>query len=83
MTDMATLTIRSVPQRTLRRLKALAKRQNVSMEQAVRDLLEEHTGERSAVLEQIERSWERQARRPNAEEIDSWIEAGRNGPRFE
>ena len=78
MIDMATLTIRNVPQRTVRRLKALAKRQNVSMEQAVRILLEEHTGERSAVLEQIESSWERQARRPTAEEIDAWIAVGRN-----
>jgi plasmid stability protein len=80
---MATLTIRDVPQRTVRRLKALAKRQNVSMEQAVRDLLEEHTGERSAVLRQIESSWQRQARRPTAEEIDSWIEVGRNRSRPE
>lgn len=77
---MATLTIRNVPQRTVRRLKALAKRKNVSMEQAVRDLLEQHAGDRSAVLEQIERSWEQQARRPTAEEIDSWIEVGRQGP---
>jgi plasmid stability protein len=77
---VATLTIRNVPQRTVRRLKALAKRQNVSMEQAVRELLEERTGDRSAVLEEIERSWERQASRPKAEEIDSWIEVGRQGP---
>jgi plasmid stability protein len=78
MTRVATLTIRNVPQRVVRRLKALAKRQNVSMEQAVRDLLEEHAGERSAVLEQIEGAWERQTRRPKAEEIDAWIAAGRH-----
>jgi plasmid stability protein len=83
MTEMATLTIRNVPQRTLRRLKALAKRQNVSMEQAVRNLLEEQAGDRSAVLEEIERSWERQASRPTAEEIDSWIEVGRSRPQSE
>jgi chromosome segregation and condensation protein ScpB len=83
MTDVATLTIRDVPQRTVRRLKAFAKRQNVSMEQAVRNLLEEHTGDRSVVLEEIERSWERQTSRPKAEEIDSWIEVGRNSGRSE
>jgi plasmid stability protein len=83
MTDVATLTIRNVPQRTVRRLKALAKRQNVSMEQAVRELLEERAGERAAVLEQIESSWERQTRRPTAEEIDSWIEVGRSRPHSE
>ena len=83
MVAMATLTIRNVPQRVVRRLKALAKRQNISMEQAVRTLLEEHAGDRSAVLEEIERSWERQARRPTAEEIDAWIEVGRQDPRSE
>ena len=44
---------------------------------------EEHAGDRSAVLEEIERSWERQARRPTAEEIDAWIEVGRQDPRSE
>jgi plasmid stability protein len=80
MTHMATLTIRNVPQRVVRRLKALAKRQNVSMEQAVRSLLEEQAGDRSAVLAEIERTWERQASRPTAAEIDTWIEVGRQHP---
>jgi plasmid stability protein len=75
---VATLTIRNVPQRIVRRLKAFAKRQNTSMEQVVRDLLEEHAGDRSAVLEHIQASWERQARRPSAAEIDTWIAAGRD-----
>jgi plasmid stability protein len=78
MDSVATLTIRNVPQRVVRRLKALAKRHNASMEQVVRDLLEEYAGERSSVLKQVEASWERQARRPGAREIDSWITAGRN-----
>jgi hypothetical protein len=76
---MATLTIRNVPQRVVRRLKALAKRRNVSMEQVVRDLLEERAGERSTVLAQIEDSWKRQAGRPTADEIDRWIAEGRHG----
>ena len=74
---MATLTIRDVPARVVRGLKALAKRRNTSMEQEVRELLEEHVTERAAVLGQIESSWGRQSRRPTAEEIDRWINAGR------
>ena len=78
MTDaMATLTIRDVPARIVRGLKALAKRRNTSMEQEVRELLEEYVTERSQVLRQIEDSWARQSRRPAAEEIDRWINAGR------
>jgi hypothetical protein len=74
---MATLTIRDVPARVVRGLKALAKRRNTSMEQEVRELLEEYVTERSSVLKQIESSWKKQKRRPNAGEIDSWISAGR------
>jgi plasmid stability protein len=74
---MATLTIRNVPARVVRSLKALAKRRNTSMEQEIRELLEEHVMERGSVLKQIEASWARQSRRPSAEEIDSWINAGR------
>ena len=54
---MATLTIRNVPARVVRGLKALAKRRNTSMEQEVRELLEEHVAERSSVLKQVEASW--------------------------
>ena len=75
--SMATLTIRNVPTRVVRGLKALAKRRNTSMEQEVREMLEDHVAERSSVLRQIEDSWSRQQRRPAAEEIDRWITAGR------
>jgi plasmid stability protein len=75
---MATLTIRNVPQRVVRRLKSLARQQDSSMEQLVRDLLEQHAGDRASVLRQIEASYERQARRPTAEEIDDWISNGRD-----
>jgi plasmid stability protein len=74
---MATLTIRNVPARVVRSLKALAKRRNTSMEQEIRDLLEEYAMERASVLKQIEASWARQTRQPSAKEIDSWINAGR------
>jgi plasmid stability protein len=77
MDAMATITIRNVPTRVVRGLKALAKRRNTSMEQEVRELLEEHVTERSSVLKQIEATWERQVRRPSAQEIDGWVKAGR------
>lgn len=77
MKDSATLTIRNVPTRVVRGLKSLARRRGRSMEQEVRDLLEEHVAERSSVLRQIEASWDRQSRRPSAAEIDCWIAAGR------
>lgn len=78
MLRMATLTIRNVPQRVVRRLKALARRRNTSMEQEVRDLLEDYVSERVSVLKQIEASWDRQSGRPSAEEIDAWIAVGRD-----
>ncbi len=47
------------------------------MEQEVRDLLEEYVGERAAVVDQIEGSWESQSRRPSAAEVDKWLAEGR------
>lgn len=73
----ATLTIRNVPLRVVRNLKSLAKRRHRSMEQEVRDLLEEYVGERAAVLGQIEASWVNQSRRPTATEVEKWISAGK------
>ena len=75
---MPTLTIRNVPARVVRSLKALARRRRRSMEQEVRELLEAHVAERRSVLQQVEAGWARQSRRPTAAEIDTWIEAGRS-----
>ena len=74
---MPTLTIRNVPAKVVRSLKALARRRRRSMEQEVRELLEAHVAERQSVLGQIEAGWARQARRPSTREVDSWIGAGR------
>jgi len=74
---MPTLTIRNVPLKVTRSLKALAERNHRSMEQEIRDILEEHAGDRISALRQIEDSWQRQARRPKAKDVDSWIRAGR------
>ncbi len=74
---MPTLTIRNVPAKVVRSLKALARRHSRSMEQEVRELLEGHVAERQAVLDQIEAGWARQTRRPSATEIDAWLGVGR------
>jgi plasmid stability protein len=75
---MPTLTIRNVPATVVRSLKALARRRRHSMEQEVRELLEVYVSERRSVLDQIEEGWNRQARRPTADEVDAWIAAGRS-----
>jgi plasmid stability protein len=74
---MATLTVRNVPQRTVKSLKALARRNGHSMEQEVRELLEASLNERVAVLDGIEAAWAAQSRRPRASEIDGRILTGR------
>jgi plasmid stability protein len=74
---MATLTIRNVPTKVVNSLKTLAKRNRRSMEQEVRAVLEQHVGDRLALLEEIEHAWTRQTRRPRADEVESWIQSGR------
>jgi hypothetical protein len=74
---MATLTIRNVHPKVVKSLKTLARRHQRSMEQEVRAVLEQHVGDRRALLDEIERSWSRQSRRPQAREVESWIRAGR------
>ena len=75
---MPTLTIRNVPAKVVNSLKSLAKRHNRSMEQVVRNVLEDYVAERRSVLTQIEASWAKQARRPSAREVDAWIAVGRS-----
>jgi len=74
---MATLTVRNVPAKVVKSLKTLARRNRRSMEQEVRSVLEQHVGDRRALLTEVERSWTRQARRPKARELDAWIAEGR------
>lgn len=74
---MPTITVRNVPPKVVQSLKALAKRNNRSMEQEVRELLEGYVAERRAVLDQIEAGWQAQTRRPTAAEIDAWMAVGR------
>jgi plasmid stability protein len=74
---MATLTVRNVPAKVVKSLKTLARRNRRSMEQEVRAVLEQHVGDRLALLDEIEQSWARQARRPKPREIETWIGVGR------
>ena len=74
---MPTLTIRNVPPKVVKSLKALARRRRRSMEHEVRELLEAHVAERRSVLEQMEAGWARPTRRPTAAEISRWIGVGR------
>ncbi len=74
---MATLTVRNVPPKVVKSLKSLARRNGRSMEQEVRTVLEQHVGDRLALLDEIEQSWTRQARRPKPREVEEWIGVGR------
>lgn len=75
---MANLTVRNVPAKVVKSLKTLARRHRRSMEQEIRAVLEEHVGDRRALVDEIEQSWARQTRRPKADEVDSWIQVGRS-----
>ena len=74
---MASLTIRNVPDKVTKSLKTLARKNHRSMEQEVREIINEHVGERLSVLDQIEAAWVKQTRRPTAAEVEGWIATGR------
>lgn len=74
---MATVTIRNLSPKVVKSLKTLARRNRRSMEQEVRAVLEQHVGNRLALLDAIEESWTRQTRRPKAREVEAWIGVGR------
>jgi plasmid stability protein len=58
-------------------LKAMATRRHQSMEQEVRDLLEEAVSDRQSLVAQLEAAWSRQSRLPGKAEVDAWIGLGR------
>ncbi len=74
---MSTLTIRNVRPAVVKSLKAMARKRKRSMEQEVREILEEYVADRHSVLDLIETGWTAQSRRPTASEVDDWIGAGR------
>jgi plasmid stability protein len=75
---MATLTIRNVPAKVVRALKARAERNRRSMEQELRELIAAQVADRASAIAQIERAWASQKRNPKAAEIDAWIREGRS-----
>lgn len=74
---MPTLTIRNVPNKIVNSLKRLARANGRSMEQQIRMMLAEQVGDRGSVLRQLEEMWQRQARRPAADEVQRWISESR------
>ena len=74
---MATLTVRNLHPDVIARLKELAARNNRSMEQEVRRLLEAVSLDRGAACRRIEESWVRQRRATSADEVDEWVRRSR------
>lgn len=73
---MATITIRNVPDELVDRIKQLADRKGISMEQEVRNLLQSRYAQRDAVLKQIRQRWETLPPL-SAEQMQGWKEQGR------
>lgn len=74
---MPTLTIRNLPAKVVRALKAQAERNRRSMEQEVREIIEAQVGDRASAIAQIERAWASQKRSPKPSEVETWIREGR------
>ena len=73
---MATLTIRNLPDGLVERLKEKAKSANRSMEQEVRELLENSYPDKTDVLKRIKERWDLLPETRH-EEMENWREQGR------
>ena len=73
---MGTLTIRSLPEEVIQRVKASAELHKRSMEQEIRELLQRRYGPRSEVLRRIRNRWE-VLPRTEANEVEQWRQKGR------
>ncbi len=73
---MATLTIRNLPDDLVKRLKAVAERNGRSMEQEVRELLQQRYMKREDLLKKIRARW-RKVAAPSPAELKKWIGEGR------
>jgi len=78
---MATLTIRNLPDDVVKRLKEVAARNKRSMEQEVRELLQERFATRVEVLRRV-RERCRSLPKTTAEEVNRWIREGRERNRW-
>lgn len=74
---MPTITIRNVGPELLSALKDLAKHNQRSMEQEVRQILEHVVLDRLSACQQIEDAWSRQERSTHAQEVDAWLRESR------
>ena len=73
--NMATITIRNVPNRLVDRIKRLAEQKGVSMEQEIRDLLQRYV-QRGAAIDRICRRWDTLPVQ-TASQLQDWKEQGR------
>ncbi|BAU15981.1 hypothetical protein LEP3755_65480 (plasmid) [Leptolyngbya sp. NIES-3755] len=76
VSKMATLTINDVPDELVDRIKRLAERKGISMEQEIRDLLQSRYVQRRAVIDRIRQRWETLPVQP-AGQLQDWKEQGR------
>ena len=74
---MATVTIRNLPDGVVQRIKQRASAKGHSMEQEIKELLENRYAEKAAVLEEIRQSWKTLPETTSGE-IDAWRAEGRN-----
>jgi len=73
---MGTLTIRSLPDEVIQRVKTSAELHKRSMEQEIRELLQRRYGPRSEVLLRIRNRWE-VLPSTEANEVEQWRQKGR------
>ena len=76
---MPTLTIRNLTPEVMERLKERAKRNGRSMEQEAREILGQRLATRTELLFEMRSLWPEITAPPSANDVDSWIEAGRKG----
>lgn len=75
---MPTLIVRNLPEKSIIRLKELARRHNRSMEQEAREILNAATADRLLALELIEKGWENVTRSVSIETIVQWVREDRD-----
>ena len=73
---MATITVRNLSNDLIERIKAAAARNGHSMEQEIREMLQQRYLDRREILQRIRTRWD-QASAPTAEEVKAWIKADR------
>lgn len=73
---MPSITIRNVPGEVIARLKQTAASHGRSMEEEVRRLLQHRFRSREDILAELPSRWAQRGR-PRSDEVDGWIELGR------